>query len=174
MSSAQQTVKISPETPMAAYQAGDKDVRPWGHYIVTAAGKDATGREYCEKTIVIKPGQILSLQSHRLRQELWTVKKGTLTALLDGKRLEILSRESLFVPPESIHCMANLDEEDCTVEERQEGICREDDIRRYMDAYQRPTESLSLPKAAQSIAAYRAILSDIERISANRRQGVPY
>jgi hypothetical protein len=94
--------------------------------------------------------------------------------LLDGRRLEVLPREALHIPIGSLHCMANLDEEDCIVEERQEGVCREEDIKRYMDAYQRDTEALASPAAGESFAAYRAILSDIRKISANRMQGVPY
>jgi hypothetical protein len=70
--------------------------------------------------------------------------------------------------------MANLEEEDCIVEERQEGVCREEDIKRYMDAYHRGTEELASPAATKCFAAYRAILADIKKISVNRMQGAPY
>jgi mannose-6-phosphate isomerase-like protein (cupin superfamily) len=158
-----------------AYQVGDRDDRPWGHYVVTSIGTNADGEEYCEKIITVKPLQVLSLQSHDLRRETWTVKKGTLTALCGGRRLEALTRETLHIPAGAVHCMANLGEEDCVVVERQEGICREGDIRRYMDVYRRGTEGSDSPAvSAENFTAYRIILSDIKKIHANRMKGVPY
>ena len=145
---------------MPAYRVDDQDMRPWGHYIVTAVGRTADGEEYCEKQIVIKPGNILSLQSHELRRETWTVKQGVLTALVDGKRIEATPGQSIHIPKGSIHCMANLTDENCIVHERQAGICREDDIKRYVDAYSRATESLSM-QASPSVAVYKDILKAI-------------
>lgn len=158
---------------MSVYKIGDRDDRPWGHYVVTGAGVDVRGEEYCEKTITVRPGQVLSLQSHDLRRETWTVRRGTLTALRDGERIEVLPRENVHIPKGSVHCMANLGEEDCIVEERQEGVCREEDIKRYMDAYHRSTEAL-YPVPAESFTAYRAILADIKKIRVNRTKGAPY
>jgi mannose-6-phosphate isomerase-like protein (cupin superfamily) len=164
-----------PSVPvMDAYRVGDRDERPWGHYVVTGVGIDANGEEYCEKIITVRPGEVLSLQSHNLRRETWTVQKGILTALRDGERLEALSGESIHIPKGSLHCMANLDEDDCVIKERQEGICREDDIKRYIDAYNRGAEAAPPAAAAKSFSAYHDILSDIRKISANRMQGVPY
>lgn len=150
------------------YRVDDQDARPWGHYIVKAVGMDG-GEEYCEKLIVIKPGKALSLQSHDLRRERWTVRSGILTALLDGKRIEAVSGQAILVPRGSIHCMANLTEEDCVVEERQSGICREEDIRRYADAYSRSTEA-PRPGSAAALAAYQALLEDIRRAGASREK----
>ncbi len=164
----------SPDAEMRAYQVGDRDDRPWGHYVISSTGIAANGEEYCEKIITIRPWQILSLQSHELRRETWTVIKGTLTALRDGQRLDLSPHEAIHIPVSSIHCMANMDEDDCVVAERQEGICREEDIKRYMDAYRRSTETLASPSAAESFTAYRTILIDINRNKANRMQGVPY
>ena len=163
----------SDATPVI-YQVGDRGDRPWGHYIVTDTGIAAGGEEYCEKTITIRPLQILSLQSHQLRRETWTVKRGILTVLVDGQRIDLLSGESLHIPVGSIHCMANLGDEDCIIKERQEGICREEDIRRYMDVYRRDTETLASPAAAESFTAYRAILVDINKIRMSKKHGTPY
>ena len=159
---------------MSPYRIGDEDNRPWGHYVVTGVGITTKGEEYCKKVITVKPWQVLSLQSHKLRRETWTVKRGTLTALTDGRRLELSPHESLHIPAGSIHCMANMDVDDCIVEEVQEGICREEDIKRYMDVYHRGTETSDSPEAAESFSAYRAILIDINKIRANRMQGAPY
>jgi len=164
----------SQKSPAGAYKVGDRDNRPWGHYIVTGTGKTADGEEYCEKKIVIEPMQILSLQSHNLRRETWTVKRGTLTALRDGTRAELSAGESIHIPAGSLHCMANLDEENCIVEERQEGICREDDIKRYVDIYSRGTEASASSQALRSLAAYHAILVDMNTIKVNRKHGIAH
>lgn len=153
------------------YRIDDQDVRPWGHYIVTAVGRTPEGEEYCEKQIVIKPWNILSLQSHALRREQWTVRKGILTALVDGERRTAGPEESVHVPQGSIHCMANLTEEICIVHERQEGICREDDIRRFIDAYGRTTDGNSGGRSA-SISAYNSILDDISEKRGGRVAGI--
>ena len=160
--------------PMAAYKIGDKDKRPWGHYIVTGAGITNDGKEFCEKLITIKPFQVLSLHSHNLRQETWTVKEGKLIALCDGLRLDIPAGETIRIPMGSIHCMANMSNEDCIVEERQEGICREGDIRRYMDVYCRSTEKLFSPIASESFIAYRAIVMGINKTKMSRAQSVSH
>ena len=141
------------------YSVNDQDARPWGHYIVTDVGETAEGEEFCEKQIVIKPWNILSLQSHELRRETWTVKKGKLIALVDGCRLEAGPGETVDVPVRSVHCMANLSDEACIVHERQEGVCREDDIRRYVDAYNRMTQAS--PAAASSVALYGEMLMEV-------------
>ena len=143
---------------MAAYKIGDHDERPWGSYVVTAVGH-AGGEEYCEKEITVRPGQILSLQSHELRREHWRVEKGTLTVVLDGERLTLNAGEDVRIPLRGVHCMANLGKVPCVVHERQEGVCREEDIRRYVDAYGRATEDV--PEAASSIGVYREILAEI-------------
>jgi mannose-6-phosphate isomerase-like protein (cupin superfamily) len=145
---------------MAEYRVNDSDTRPWGHYVVTAAGRTPKGEEYCEKEIVVKPWNVLSLQSHERRRETWTVKKGVLTALVDGCRIVAQAGETVDVPKNSIHCMANLSDEECVVHERQEGECREGDIRRYADAYDRATATPA-PMAATSVALYADILGEI-------------
>ena len=149
------------------YKIDDQDIRPWGHYIVTAVGRTPDGREYCEKQIVIKPWNVLSLQSHEMRRELWTVRTGTLTALVDGERISAGVGETVDVPQQSIHCMANLSDDVCIVHERQEGTCREDDIRRYVDAYGRATDAASVENSS-SVTAYNRILHDIHEMRTSR------
>jgi len=160
------------EEAPGSYRIGDRQDRPWGHYVVIDAGTAPNGEEYCKKNITIRPLQILSLQSHKLRSETWVVKKGILTVLKDGQNLELEPGESVDIPAGSIHCMANTGEDDCIVVETQEGICREDDIKRYMDVYHRSTEALASPQAPESFTAYREILIEINRIRVNRKHGI--
>jgi mannose-6-phosphate isomerase-like protein (cupin superfamily) len=158
-----------PSSSLRAYNVGDKDERPWGHYLVTDVGRNTKGEEYCNKLIIVKPEQALSLQSHKLRHESWTVKKGILTAIRDGERVTLSVDDAIEIPRGSIHCMANLGEDDCIVEERQSGICREEDIRRYVDAYNRTTETAD-ESASASISVYKAMLAEISLRNDARRK----
>jgi len=148
------------------YKVGDHDVRPWGEYVVTGVGRNAQGEEFCTKDITVKPCGILSLQSHDERRELWTVKSGVLTVVLDEQRLTLQPGESIRIPLQALHCMANLGEVPCVVSELQEGICREADIRRYVDAAGRKTEPLTTQAAKASIAHYNAIVAEIAALIA--------
>ncbi len=144
------------------YKTGDRDVRPWGSYEVTGVGKTPDGADYCEKTIVVNPGQILSLQSHKHRQELWCVVDGALTVICGVERKTLKQGQSISIPLGAIHCMANLGDVPCVVTERQEGICREDDIIRYVDAYGRGVAQGG-DKVQVSIALYEQILEEARR-----------
>lgn len=129
-------------TAPTGYNIGDSDQRPWGHYRVINIGVEANGEEFCEKEITVNPGQILSLQSHELRREIWTVLKGTLEVIVDEQRLSLEEGQSVLIPLKAIHCMANAGKISCVVHERQIGKCSEEDIIRYVDAYGRNTLDL--------------------------------
>jgi len=144
---------------LVPYQVGDHDTRPWGSYTVTAVGRNGAGEDVCEKDIHVLPQQILSLQSHAERREHWQVVEGTLTVILDGARHDLPAGAAIRIPQGGIHCMANLTAENCTVREVQEGICREDDIKRYIDAYGRSTETVFGEAAEKSIALYKELLA---------------
>jgi len=148
---------------LAAYTVGDSDVRPWGSYTVVAVGINENDEEFCEKEIVVSPQQILSLQSHDHRREHWIVKQGTLTVVLDGERLTLKKGESVRIPLKGVHCMANLGSGDVVVKEIQSGICREEDIRRYFDAYGRGTEAADDEKTKASLAVYKEILDELKK-----------
>ncbi len=146
--------------PGPAYAIGDTDTRLWGSYTVVAVGKN-DGEEYCEKEIIVNPGHILSLQSHEHRREHWMIKQGVLTVVLDGTRLELKKGEDVRIPLRAIHCMANLGKDSCIVREIQAGVCREDDIARYIDAYGRSTDQAGELRAVSSLALYEQILSEL-------------
>jgi mannose-6-phosphate isomerase-like protein (cupin superfamily) len=141
---------------MTDYTVGDHDTRPWGSYRVTAVGAD-----FCEKEIIVKPRQILSLQSHDRRKEKWTVTAGRLTALV-GDRVHVLnSGQSVDIPLGAMHCMANATDTDVVVHERQEGRCSESDIHRYADAYGRGTAPITTPEQQKSLAVYQGLLENV-------------
>ncbi|NCC22177.1 MAG: cupin domain-containing protein [Alphaproteobacteria bacterium] len=149
---------------MTEYRVGEGDERPWGSYLVTGVGACEDGEGFCEKEIRVNPGKILSLQSHRLRRELWVVREGLLTVIVDGKRIELRPGQSVIVPLHAIHCMANLTDELCVVFEKQMGICREEDIERYVDAYGRAASVSCDPRVSGSVRLYNEILAEIEEI----------
>lgn len=155
---------MTKKPPSPAYTVGDSDTRPWGSYTVVAVGQNGDGEEFCEKEIVVNPGHILSLQSHKERKEHWTVRQGTLTVIVDGARLTLQKGQDVRIPKGGLHCMANLGTTPCIVKEMQAGMCREDDITRYMDAYGRPAEAATDPRAKASVDAYLQILAELKRI----------
>lgn len=146
-----------------AYQIGDHDERPWGSYEVTDVGVNASGEEYCEKKITVLPQQILSLQSHEQRRELWRVTSGELTVILNDQKITLQAGQDINVPLGSIHAMANVSDAPCIVFERQEGICREADIKRYLDAYGRGVEASTDPVITASIATYTQVLNALKK-----------
>ena len=148
---------------LAPYAVGDRDTRPWGEYEVTAVTTNAAGEEVCEKKITVLPQQILSLQSHELRRELWRVVEGELTVVLNDRRITLQAGEEINVPLGSIHAMANVAMEPCVVFERQEGTCREEDIKRYLDAYGRGTEDSADPVVAASLEVYRGVMNELRK-----------
>lgn len=149
------------KSDLESYKIGDSDIRPWGKYIVTDVGTDQKGEEFCEKEITVSPGQILSLQSHKHRREHWKVIAGTLTVVLDGKRMNLTAGQSIDIPLHGIHCMANTKATACIVHERQTGLCSEDDITRYADAYGRAPE-INNASIQNSIKIFNEILEEIK------------
>lgn len=144
------------------YKTGDFDARPWGRYVVTNVGVTESGEDFCEKEITVHPGELLSLQSHELRREYWSVREGTLTVIRDSERVTLEAGQDIHIAVRSIHCMANLGDVDCVVHERQEGVCREDDIVRYRDAYARSAET-GEERAKESLLLYTRILDELRK-----------
>ena len=108
-------------------------IRPWGRYLILEEGDG-----YKVKRIEVKPGLRLSLQSHRRRQEQWTVVQGEARVTLgaDGHPLGV--GESIRIPREMPHRVANPASELLVFIEVQTGdYLGEDDITRYEDDFHR-------------------------------------
>lgn len=118
------------------YKVGDADTRPWGKWEVIAL-YDKDGEEYVEKHITVNPTGILSLQSHDLRREKWTVVKGKLRVTLGEDVFDLDEGQSVDIPVKVKHRMENPFEQDVLVHEIQMGECKESDIIRYEDSYGR-------------------------------------
>ena len=107
--------------------------KPWGSYEILKSGKN-----YLVKKIYIKPGGILSLQSHENRSEHWIIAVGTAEVTLDGKISNLKENENIFIPKKSIHRIANKSQDGLIIIEMWYGDkLDENDIQRYEDIYKR-------------------------------------
>jgi len=107
--------------------------RPWGSYSILEDAAD------CKvKRLVIKPGQVLSLQMHHKRAEHWTVIRGVAKVRLGEEEFLLNPNESTYIPLETRHRLENPGSEDVHLIEVQTGeYFGEDDIIRYEDIYGR-------------------------------------
>ena len=107
--------------------------KPWGTYQILKRGKN-----HLVKNILVKPGGVLSLQSHKYRSEHWVVVKGTARVTIEKKIINLKSNESVYISKQTKHRLANHKKEDLIIIEVQYGkLLKEDDIIRYEDIYNR-------------------------------------
>ena len=107
--------------------------KPWGSYEILKSGKN-----YLVKKIYVKPGGILSLQSHENRSEHWIIAEGIAEVTLDDKISYLNENENIFIPKKSIHRIANKSESGLVIIEMWHGDkLDENDIQRYEDIYKR-------------------------------------
>jgi mannose-1-phosphate guanylyltransferase/mannose-6-phosphate isomerase len=110
-----------------------ESARPWGTYkVLTEADR------YKIKKIGIEPGKRLSLQYHHHRSEHWIIVKGTALVTLDDKEIFLHEGESIFIPKNSHHRLANPGKIPLEIIEVQNGeYLGEDDIVRLQDDFKR-------------------------------------
>lgn len=145
---------------MKPYQIGDSDTRGWGSYKVTDTEYEGDICIRCEKTITVNPGAMLSIQSHDLRYERWTVTDGTLTVIHNGNQITLGKGEQIDIGLGDIHAMVNLSSSPCVVHEIQKGECSEDDIHRFWDYNGREVEQSDDPHVADSIKLCEIIIAN--------------
>jgi mannose-1-phosphate guanylyltransferase/mannose-6-phosphate isomerase len=109
------------------------DHRPWGRFETLALGS-----RFQVKRIVVKPGGILSLQSHHHRAEHWIVVEGTALVTIGDTQTLVSENQSVYVPLGETHRMENPGKVPMVLIEVQTGTyLGEDDIIRYEDVYAR-------------------------------------
>lgn len=107
--------------------------RPWGFY----EGVDE-GERHQVKHICVNPGAALSLQYHHKRAEHWVVVKGTAEVIVGEEQKTLRENESVYIPIEARHRLANPADEPLHIIEVQTGsYLGEDDIVRLEDVYGR-------------------------------------
>lgn len=110
-----------------------RDFRPWGWFDSLIIGP-----RFQVKRIVVKPGAVLSLQSHMHRSEHWVVVEGTARVTIGDRVTLISENQSVFVPLGEKHRMENPGKSPMVLIEVQTGsYLGEDDIIRYEDVYAR-------------------------------------
>ena len=115
------------------YNKGDRDTRPWGTWEVLDAGNG-----FCVKRICVKPGNILSLQSHNFRCEHWIIVTGEAIVTLGEDKITKIANESIYIPATVKHRIQNNSSLDMEFIEVQTGEnLDENDIIRYEDSYGR-------------------------------------
>ena len=107
--------------------------RPWGSFTILEDAAD------CKvKRLVVKPGQVLSLQLHHRRAEHWTVVRGTAKIRLGDEEFLLEANQSTYIPTGTLHRLENPGNEDIHLIEVQTGdYFGEDDIERLEDIYGR-------------------------------------
>ncbi len=111
----------------------EEDHRPWGFYRVLEDAPD-----HKVKRIVVKPGQRLSLQRHRRRQEHWYVIEGEAIVSRDKEEITVNAGDSIDIPRNAWHRIKNPGKTAMAFIEVQTGeYFGEDDIERAEDDYGR-------------------------------------
>ncbi|MCB6180115.1 mannose-1-phosphate guanylyltransferase/mannose-6-phosphate isomerase [Rhodobacter sp. Har01] len=136
LSQAQQVKQVVAELKAAGVPQADnypRFHRPWGWYETLCLGD-----RFQVKRIMVKPGGVLSLQSHVHRSEHWIVVAGTARVRV-GEEVKLLTEnQSVYIPLGAIHRMENPGKVPMYLIEVQTGIyLGEDDIQRYEDVYNR-------------------------------------
>ncbi|MEW5924538.1 MAG: phosphomannose isomerase type II C-terminal cupin domain [Candidatus Zixiibacteriota bacterium] len=107
------------------------DIRPWGNFV------QYTNNEICTvKIITVDPNQILSLQSHKKRDELWVALDEGLKVELDNKTLLPKPGDQILIRRGSRHRLGSTGKR-ARVMEISFGFFDENDIERYDDVYGR-------------------------------------
>lgn len=107
--------------------------RPWGWYETLCLDT-----RFQVKRIMVKPGGVLSLQSHHHRSEHWIVVAGTAQVTVGDEVKLVTENQSVYIPLGAVHRMANPGKVPMYLIEVQTGTyLGEDDIVRYEDVYDR-------------------------------------
>ncbi|MEW5979242.1 MAG: phosphomannose isomerase type II C-terminal cupin domain [Acidobacteriota bacterium] len=106
--------------------------RPWGGFRRFTHNEVST-----VKIITVNPGQVLSLQYHHQRDELWVALDPGLQVTLDGRTWEPQPYEEIFIARGAKHRMAGVGSRPSRWLEISFGAFDEDDIVRLEDRYGR-------------------------------------
>ncbi|MDA4134112.1 MAG: phosphomannose isomerase type II C-terminal cupin domain [Thaumarchaeota archaeon] len=106
--------------------------RPWGHFTTYISNSDGV----TVKTIVINPGQRLSLQYHSKRSERWICLEGEATVEINGRKRALRVNQEVEVPVGAKHRLG-AGPRGAMVLEIVQGEFSEGDIVRLEDDYSR-------------------------------------
>ena len=119
---------------MSKNEKKSAEIRPWGSYEIVHLKKGLV-----IKKIIVRPGQRLSYQTHRLRDERWVFVEGTGDVTLNDKAVAVKLGSMIEVLKNSKHRVANTGSENLIFIEVMTGRYDENDIIRLEDDYGRGT-----------------------------------
>lgn len=112
--------------------------KPWGNFTQYTSGENTT-----VKIIEIKKNGLLSLQSHKLRDELWVALDSGITAQISGKKIALKKGQSIFVKKKQKHRLGS--KKGGRILEISFGKFLENDITRFEDRYGRAGSKKNAP-----------------------------
>ena len=125
--------RIAQDNGVGVHPVGEEVVRPWGSFEGLGQGDG-----YQVKRLKVLPGETLSLQRHRQRDEHWVVVGGAPVAVRDGEDHPLKIGDHILIPVGAVHRIRNPGEAPAEIVEVQLGeYLGEDDIERFEDAYGR-------------------------------------
>lgn len=108
-----------------------KEKRPWGEFKIIHKEPGIT-----IKIITVKPYQRLSLQSHKLRDEMWLLLQGSALCEIDYYSDRMKKGVAYIIPKKARHRLTG-GKKGCKILEVSFGEFDEKDIVRYQDDYGR-------------------------------------
>jgi len=105
--------------------------KPWGHYTQYTLNEPTT-----IKTLHIKKGEQLSLQTHQHRAEHWIILQGTIDVQIGEEKITLKEGEDCYIKRGQKHT-AKTTTHDATILEISYGRFNENDIQRHEDKYGR-------------------------------------
>ncbi|MEI6413410.1 MAG: mannose-1-phosphate guanylyltransferase/mannose-6-phosphate isomerase [Pseudomonadota bacterium] len=119
--------------------------RPWGNFEPIDQGP-----RYQVKRLTVNPGEALSLQMHHHRAEHWVVVSGTAQVTCEDRVFLLAENQSTYIPIGARHRLENPGVIPLEIIEVQSGAyLGEDDIKRFHDHYQRPTQTAAAPAGGE-------------------------
>lgn len=106
--------------------------RPWGSFDQFVSNSVST-----VKVISVEPHQRLSLQKHKMRDELWRVLDGPVEVTVGDRTWQVTHDSLVWIPRGTVHRLANPSSQLVRILEIAFGTFDEDDIERIQDDYQR-------------------------------------
>ena len=126
---------VTPAIRTKVEEALEPEFRPWGWYAVLAEPDDEP--IVAVKILQVDPGQMLSLQTHRLRRERWMPITSGLGAVIGDREIELLVGHTYEIQTGVPHRLFDMKGSGGSVVETMYGTYDEDDIIRLSDEYGR-------------------------------------
>lgn len=115
------------------------EIKPWGKFeVVYENGAEENDNNFKIKKITVNPGEQLSVQRHKHRDEIWTITEGFGSVMSGGEWRKLVPGTVVKIPSGTLHSVKADPEHTLIFVEVQLGdYLGEDDIERISDKYGR-------------------------------------